>query len=217
MEQKCCFCHERAQKVIYIKQSSFMYVAFLDASNAFDRVNNTKLFYDLNVSLSKQPVGCCCGKTVVNHLMYADDIVLLAPSAKGLLAPSAKGLLAPSAKGLLAPSAKGLLAPSAKGLLASSTKGLQRLLDASYTYGCDKDIVFNNKKSQVMFVNTMKSGHVANITLGEITLNVTKSYKYLRHVINYNLCDETDIKAKERGFMAGAMFYLEHFISVLSM
>ena len=59
----------------------------------------------LSVSLSKQPVGCCCGKTVVNHLMYADDIVLLAPSAKGLLAPSAKGLLAPSAKGLLAPSA----------------------------------------------------------------------------------------------------------------
>ena len=67
-----------------------------------------------------------------------------------------------------------------------------------------------------MFFDTMKSGHVANITLGERTLNVTKSYKYLRHIINDNLYDETDIKAKERGFMAGAMFYLEHFTSVLS-
>ena len=28
------------------------------------------------MSLSKLPVGCCCGNTVVNHLMYADDIVL---------------------------------------------------------------------------------------------------------------------------------------------
>ena len=67
---------------------------------------------DLSVSLSKLPVGCCCGKTVVNHLMYADDIILLAPSVKGL----------------------------------------QRLLDTSYTYGCDKDILFStSKKSQVMF------------------------------------------------------------------
>ena len=39
---------------------------------------------ELSVSLSKLPVGCCCGNTVVNHLMYADDIVLFAPSAKGL-------------------------------------------------------------------------------------------------------------------------------------
>ena len=39
---------------------------------------------ELSESLSKLPIGCCCGNTVVNHLMYADDIVLFAPSAKGL-------------------------------------------------------------------------------------------------------------------------------------
>ena len=38
---------------------------------------------DLSVQLQKLPVGCCCGDMVVNHLMYADDIVLLAPSGKG--------------------------------------------------------------------------------------------------------------------------------------
>ena len=49
--------------------------------------------------LSKLPVGCCCDNTAVNHLKYVDDIVLFAPSAKGL----------------------------------------QRIIDVSYTYGCDND------------------------------------------------------------------------------
>ena len=38
---------------------------------------------ELNVCLQKLPIGCCSGDIVVNHL-YADDIVLLAPSAKGM-------------------------------------------------------------------------------------------------------------------------------------
>ena len=32
---------------------------------------------DLSVNLKKCPTGCIAGGTVVNHLMYADDIVLL--------------------------------------------------------------------------------------------------------------------------------------------
>ena len=39
---------------------------------------------NLSVQLHKWPVGCRCGDMVVNHLMYADDIVLLAPSGKGV-------------------------------------------------------------------------------------------------------------------------------------
>ena len=38
----------------------------------------------ISVQLQKLPVGCCCGDMVVNHLMYADDIDLLAPSGKGM-------------------------------------------------------------------------------------------------------------------------------------
>ena len=37
---------------------------------------------DLSVQLQKLPVGCCCDDMVVNHLMYAYYIVLLAPSGK---------------------------------------------------------------------------------------------------------------------------------------
>ena len=40
---------------------------------------------DLSVNLKECPTGCIAGGTIVNHLMYADDIVLLSPSATGLL------------------------------------------------------------------------------------------------------------------------------------
>ena len=39
---------------------------------------------DLSVQLHTKPIGCSLGKTVVNHLIYADDLLLFAPSGKGL-------------------------------------------------------------------------------------------------------------------------------------
>ena len=39
---------------------------------------------DLSVNLKECQTGCIAGGTIVNHLMYADDIVLLSPSATGL-------------------------------------------------------------------------------------------------------------------------------------
>ena len=39
---------------------------------------------DLSVNLKECQSGCIAGGTIVNHLMYADDIVLLSPSATGL-------------------------------------------------------------------------------------------------------------------------------------
>ena len=73
----------------YCNQS--MCVRWGSVFSDFFLVNNGKrippLLFNVNElseSLSKLPIGCCCGNTVVNHLMYADDIVLFAPSAKGL-------------------------------------------------------------------------------------------------------------------------------------
>ena len=39
---------------------------------------------DLSVNLKGCPRGCIAGGTIVNHLMHADDIVLLSTSATGL-------------------------------------------------------------------------------------------------------------------------------------
>ena len=38
---------------------------------------------DLSVTLNACRVGCCVGKVLINHLMYADDLVILAPSVAG--------------------------------------------------------------------------------------------------------------------------------------
>ena len=38
----------------------------------------------MSVNLKECLTGCIAGGTIVNHLMYADDIVLLSPSATGL-------------------------------------------------------------------------------------------------------------------------------------
>ena len=39
---------------------------------------------DLSVNLKECQSGCIAGGTILNHVMYADDIVLLSPSATGL-------------------------------------------------------------------------------------------------------------------------------------
>ena len=39
---------------------------------------------DLTKSLNEIPAGCCSSNIVINHLMYADNIVLLSASAKDL-------------------------------------------------------------------------------------------------------------------------------------
>ena len=37
---------------------------------------------EISKNLSNENVGCCVNSNVINHIMYADDLCLLAPSAK---------------------------------------------------------------------------------------------------------------------------------------
>ena len=39
---------------------------------------------DLSVKLNNMKIGCMVGELIVNHLLYADDIVLISPSSRGL-------------------------------------------------------------------------------------------------------------------------------------
>ena len=71
---------------------------------------------ELSVLFNLTYAGCCLGRSIINHLLYADDIVLFAPSAKGL----------------------------------------QLLLDVCSNHAVEH-IIFNNAKSQVMFVQGYES------------------------------------------------------------
>ena len=39
---------------------------------------------DLSFKLNNMKIGCVVGAMLVNHLLYADDIVLISPSSRGL-------------------------------------------------------------------------------------------------------------------------------------
>ena len=39
---------------------------------------------DLSEQLNSSPAGCYIGNTIINHLMYADDLVLICPSPQAL-------------------------------------------------------------------------------------------------------------------------------------
>ena len=39
---------------------------------------------DLSMNLNACRVGCCVSNEIINHLMYADDLVVMAPSVAGL-------------------------------------------------------------------------------------------------------------------------------------
>ena len=39
---------------------------------------------DLSIKLNGLGIGCCINNKLINHLMYADDMVLLAPATSAL-------------------------------------------------------------------------------------------------------------------------------------
>ena len=209
------------KEVIYFYkyQSTSIYVCFMDACKAFDRVNHWLLFKKLidrgmplilvrilmewyttqkacvrwgsavsnsfvvtngvrqggilspllfNVymdglssSLSNTPTGCAIGGVMVNHIMYADDLVIISPSVKGL----------------------------------------QRLLHVCAVYGQTHDILFNDDKTVCMFMPVKSSFYINTpaLFLNGRRLTFTVKYKYLGTLITHDGSDEANM-SRQRGF-----------------
>ena len=203
---------------LYRTLNGSVFVCFLDASKAFDRVNHRTLFKNLsergvpvyilrilmywyhnqttcikwgdllstkfkvtngvreggilspylfNVyvdELSEQlkmcNVGCSMNGHLINHIMYADDLVLISPSSAGLC----------------------------------------QLLRECEKFGMSHDVKYNAKKSAVMIFRsaTLKGCSIPEFKLKGVTLHVVATYKYLGNYISDDLSDDDDINRQRR-------------------
>ena len=216
---------------IYRRHSSPVFICFLDASKAFDKINHwilfdkliklnmplivvrllafwymnqrlsvqwhdeisepfttsngvkqggilSPLFFniymdDLSRNLNNAGVGCYVNNNIVNHIMYADDMCLLAPSAKAL----------------------------------------QILIDECTRYAIQHDIVYNTKKSVCMLVKSKKFDLRMRpcIKLDNNRLQYVTSYKYLGCLLTETLCDNDDVSKTLRGIYARANMLIRRF------
>ena len=127
----------------------------------------------LSDCLSNCQKGCNVNDTWMNHMFYADDSVLLAPSPMAL----------------------------------------QKLLDICYEYGCMYELQYNIKKTECMLIRPkwLKSLKTPTLLLGGLHLQFTDVKKYLGCFISEDSYDDCDIKRQIRSIYARGNVLIKKF------
>lgn len=215
----------------YKTNNSPVYVCYLDASKAFDRINHWTLFAklidrkvnisvirfllfwyehqmfcirwgrtlsdyftasngvrqggvmspilfnvymdDLSTWLNNSDIGCIMNDKPINHLMYADDTCILAPSATAL----------------------------------------QKLLSICFMYARDNSILFNAKKTKCMCFKPGKKSklYIPQVTLNKEPLKWVSDCKYLGVSIEDSGKDNLDIKRHVRSMYTRGNLLINRF------
>ena len=109
---------------------------------------------ELSFALNSMHIGCTLNVNI-NHLLYADDLVLIAPSKKGL----------------------------------------QQLLQICEKFALAHSILFNVKKSKFMVIKAKayKDYDFGSIKLNDGNLEQVANFRYLGHIISDGTSDDSDI------------------------
>ena len=198
----------------YTSRGSPVYLCFLDASKAFDRVNYWKLFDKLLVRGSPGHI--------VKLLMYwytTQEFIVKWGAATSLSFKSANGIrqggiLSPYLYNVYTDGLSAALRDTGTGchisdrcinslsyaddmvLLAPTADALQDLIGVCEVYAARHDIVYNTAKTECMVVPPPRSrvAFVTSAKLNGCALTFVNRFTYLGHVINQEMTDDDDIK-----------------------
>ena len=207
----------------YASRDATVFVCFLDASKAFDKVNHGILFQKLiNVGLpcfvvrlfyqwySRQSLYVKWGQEISTPFAVCNGV-----RQGGISSPVFFNVYMDELSTLLNNSGYGCKINGKRcnhlgyaddwSLLASSATAMQNLLRICSKYAQATDIVYNVEKSHCMYIapKTIR-GNLPNFYLDERVLSVVSSEKYLGHIVCDDMNDTKDIRNQIRQFYGRA-------------
>jgi len=197
----------------YVSNSSPVYISFVDASKAFDRVNHCILFAKLQerkiprviVMLimywySHQQFQVRWGTCMSDSFRSSNGVRqggILSPFLFNLYIDDLSHKLNASEVGchMNGQSFNNIVYADDMVLLVSSPSALQKLLDICDCYASDHDIVYNVKKSKYMVIKPKLFRDIAvpHVFINDCPLESVSSYSYLGVIITNDMYDDNDI------------------------
>ena len=207
----------------YLQNSTSVYLCFIDASKAFDRINHVKLF----TKLMQRNVPPCIVRILIfwyirqrMTVIWGNFIseyfnVSCGVRQGGILSPRLYTVYMDDLSKKLNTANIGCCLGSKRfnhalyaddlTLLSSSIEGLQKILDIYKNYADEHDIKVNAMKSKCLYILARNVNFMpGKVKIGDLYLDISDNVKYLGHVINRAYCDDCDIKRQTRLFYCRA-------------
>ena len=215
----------------YRSRGSTMLIGFIDASSAFDKVNHHKLFVKLKQRgvpgsiirilvywYAKQSMRVKWGNCLSSPFSVCNGV-----RQGGILSPSLFNLYMDALSLQLSGCRTGCVMGNTLinhfmyaddlAIVSPSSAGFQQLLNVCSEYGVQYDVKYNPKKSVAMICRTKEDQKLnfPDFYLSGQILSVCKTCKYLGHIIDDKLEDDSDMLRQRRILYVQANMLLRKF------
>jgi hypothetical protein len=216
----------------YVSRNTSVFVCFLDASKAFDRVNHYVLFSKL-IDAKFPPfvvrlLAFWYGHQVMavrwGDALSASFTVTNGVKQGGVLSPRFYNKYTDGLSQMLNKLNLGCKIGGVRCnhivyavdmcLISTSISALQDMIHVCCRYAAEHDIIFNIRKTRcVYFARSSIRNDVASIELNGTELSIVDDEKYLGHIISSDLNDTTDLKRQTRVFYGKLNTIVRNFAS----